>query len=85
MTDKNNLLLLFDRPQESVLLGKGQDKKVELVVPPSYIVSNLSVFLYRSYFTFEFDHIVIEIIARLLINLLICPLAVGTKFWVFNV
>ncbi|XP_066260110.1 phenoloxidase 1 [Euwallacea similis] len=36
MSDKNNLLLLFDRPQEPVFMPKGDQKKA-FAVPPEYL------------------------------------------------
>lgn len=38
MTDKNNLLLLFDRPTEPIFIGKGENN-VSFDVPPEYYVS----------------------------------------------
>lgn len=37
--NKDKLLLLYDRPQESIALGKGQDKKTQFIVPENYLVS----------------------------------------------
>lgn len=38
MTDKNNILLLFDRPTEPLFIGKGENN-VSFDVPPEYYVS----------------------------------------------
>lgn len=38
MSDKKNLLLLFDRPQEPIFMPKGDQKKA-FAVPPEYLVS----------------------------------------------
>jgi len=38
MSDKKNILLLFDRPQEPVFMPKGDQKKA-FAVPPEYLVS----------------------------------------------
>lgn len=35
--DKKNLLLLFDRPQEPIFIGKGQDGKTVFDVPHNFI------------------------------------------------
>jgi hypothetical protein len=38
MTDKNNILYLFDRPSEPIFIGKG-DENVSFDVPAEYLVS----------------------------------------------
>lgn len=38
MTDKNNILYLFDRPTEPIFIGKG-DENVSFDVPAEYLVS----------------------------------------------
>lgn len=45
MTDKNNILYLFDRPTEPIFIGKG-DGNVSFDVPAEYLVS-LTNFSYR--------------------------------------
>lgn len=40
MTDKNNILYLFDRPTEPIFIGKGDDN-VSFDIPPEYWVSRL--------------------------------------------
>lgn len=42
MSKADKILLLFDRPQESIALGKGQDKKTRFVVPTNYLVSTIT-------------------------------------------
>lgn len=47
MTDKNNILYLFDRPTEPIFIGKG-DENVSFDVPAEYLVSRTSILvLYR--------------------------------------
>lgn len=38
MTDKKNILYLFDRPTEPIFIGKGDDN-VSFDVPAEYLVS----------------------------------------------
>lgn len=38
MTNKNDILFLFDRPSEPIFTGKGDDN-VSLEVPTEYLVS----------------------------------------------
>lgn len=38
MSDKNNILYLFDRPTEPIFIGKG-DENVSFDIPPEYWVS----------------------------------------------
>lgn len=44
MTDKNNILLLFDRPTEPIFVGKGDDQTT-FDVPPEYLVSKIKIIL----------------------------------------
>lgn len=44
-SDKNNLLLMFDRPTEPLFMGKG-DNQVTFDIPEEYYVS-LCVFLHN--------------------------------------
>lgn len=52
MTDKNNILYLFDRPTEPIFIGKG-DENVSFDVPAEYLVSR-SVYYY--YTDFNLNH-----------------------------
>lgn len=40
MTDKNNILYLFDRPTEPIFTGKGEDN-VSFDIPADYYVSQI--------------------------------------------
>lgn len=42
MTDKNNLLYLFDRPSEPIFMGKGDDNAI-FDIPAEYLVSPMSL------------------------------------------
>lgn len=48
MSDKNNILYLFDRPTEPIFIGKGDDN-VSFDIPPEYWVSRLHFFLCNSF------------------------------------
>lgn len=43
-TNKQNLLLLFDRPQEPVFVGKGE-KKAVFDIPDNYLVSEFVIII----------------------------------------
>lgn len=45
MTDKNNLLHLFDRPNEPIFMEKGENG-VTFDVPSDYLVSIILIFFF---------------------------------------
>jgi len=47
MTDKNNILYLFDRPTEPIFIGKGDDN-VSFDVPTDYLVSKTHIIIFNS-------------------------------------
>lgn len=53
MTDKNNILLLFDRPTEPIFVGKGDDQTT-FDVPPEYLVSKIKVILKLNCIKFKY-------------------------------